>query len=260
MKKLAMCIVMSALAACSSAPTTAVDEPRALQPDEGIAAVVLDAPARIQQVQFAPRFPGGSSFEVPDTQGGATLYLVPVKAGRYCLQHFFFNGGTSKSETDVACFTVIAGHITYTGNIVPWLQDIGEGKSFITVDEHHQPAMFMKLLQASYPKMAAAYPLAAPPPVPPGVEAPSSADELGFWYQNGDDRSQTLNVQNNTAWRMKITRLKLYDSENLAQACSDSKLDLDIGPFETRKIMTFTPADQQQNYTYRFQYWDENAQ
>jgi hypothetical protein len=236
------------------------DAPRTLQPDEGIAAVVLDAPARIQQVQFAPRFPGGSSFEVPDTQGGATLYLVPVKAGRYCLQHFFYDRGTSRSETDVACFTVIAGHITYSGNIVPELQDIGEGKSSITVDQHHQPAMFMKLLQANYPKMAAAYPLAAPPPVPPGVEAPSSADELGFWYQNGPDRSQTLNVQNNTAWRMKITRLKLYNCENLAQPCSDSKMDLELGPFETRKIMTFTPADQQQAYTYRFQYWDDYMQ
>jgi hypothetical protein len=257
----AACAVVgiSLLAGCASQPTVA-DDPQPLKAGEGIAAVVLDAPYRIQQMQFAPRFQGGSKFEVPDTQGGATLYMVPVKAGRYCLQHFFYNGGMVNSTEDLGCFTVIAGHITYSGDIVPELRQFGEGNNTtVYTRQDHEPTIFRRLLQTGYPKMAAAYPVAAPAPaqVQKGMDPPSSTSELGFWYGFNPDGTEVVNTQNNTSWTIKITHLQLSDCENLAQPCSDMQLNLVLGPFESSKVLTLGPADKHKSYTFRFQYWDD---
>ena len=258
MKSHVVLAVVLALAACSSQPTVS-DDPQPLPPGEGIAAVVLDAPERIQEIQFAPRFSGGSKFEVPDTQGGATLYLLPVKAGRYCLQHFYYHGSRVNSTEDLGCFTVIAGHITYSGDIVPELGEFSShDNTTLYTRMDHEPTMFRRLL-AGYPKMAAAYPVAAAAPVTlqEGVEPPSKDAELGFWYEFGPDRTESIDVQNNTAWNMKITHLQLVDCENLAQPCADMPLNQVLGPFESRKLLTLGPADQHKEYSFRYQYWDE---
>jgi hypothetical protein len=262
MKSHAALAAVLALGACSSQPLVS-DDPRPLQSGEGIAAVVLDAPSRIQEVQFAPRFPGGSKFEVPDTQGGAALYLVPVKAGRYCLDHFYYNGGMVKSDEDLGCFTVIAGHITYSGDVVPELGEFSaRDNTTVYTRQDHEPALFRRLLQAGYPKMAAAYPLAAPAPasLQPGMDPPSADAELGFWYEFGADGTESIDVQNNTSWSMKITHLQLSDCENLAQPCADLPLNLTLGPFESRKLLTLGPADKRKQYTFRYRYWDEIVQ
>jgi hypothetical protein len=253
---------LSLLAGCGTQPIVA-DDPRPLQADEGIAAVVLDAPYRIEQVQFAPRFPGGSKFEVPDTQGGAALYLVPVKAGHYCLQHFHYSGTTVNSTEDLGCFTVISGHITYSGDIVPELSNFNQGHdTTVYTRQDYEPTIFRRLLQAGYPKMADAYPIAAPAPVKlqEGAEPPSADAELGFWFEFGRDRAETLEVQNNTSWTIKITHLQLLDCENLAQPCSDMPLNLLLGPFESHEVLTLGPADKDKAYTFRYQYWNEIVQ
>jgi hypothetical protein len=222
--------------------------------------VVLDAPERIREVQFTPRFPGGSEFDVPDTQGGATLYLIPVKAGRYCLQHFYYHAHPVKSSEDLGCFTVVAGHITYSGDIVPELKQFNSrDNTAIYTRQDHEPKLFHSLLQAGYPKMAAAYPVAAPAPVSlqPGMDPPSADAELGFWYEFGPDQSESINVQNNTSWDVKVTHLQLVECENLAQPCADLPLEVVLGPFESRKLLTLGPADPRKPYSFRYQYWDE---
>lgn len=253
-------VLLLVLTGCGSQPV-AVDQAVVLQADEGVAAVVMDAPDRISKIQFTPRFPGGSKFEVPDTQGGPSLYLVPEKAGRYCLQHFTYHGGRVESQEDLGCFTVIAGHITYSGDIEPELQNYSEGNSTTIFTKNvHNLAQFRELLKANYPKLAAAYPLAAAAPPPAGIDPPSADDEIGSWMQQDDkDRTYTIYVQNNTAWNMKLTRFRLYDCENLAQACDDKKLDLSLAPFETRKVLTVGPADAHASYNFRYQYWHEEA-
>jgi hypothetical protein len=50
-------------------------------------------------------------------------------------------------------------------------------------------------------------------------------------------------VQNNTAWNMKISHLQLLECENLAQPCVDMPLNVMLGPFESRKLLTLGPAD-----------------
>jgi hypothetical protein len=258
MKRHAVLAVVLSLAACGTQPVVS-DDPQPLAPGDGIAAVVLDAPDRIQEIQFAPRFPGGDKFEVPDTQGGATLYLVPVKAGRYCLEHFYYHRAAVKSVEDIGCFTVVAGDITYSGDIVPQLEDFNSrDNTTIYTRLDHEPTLFRRLL-AGYPKMAAAYPLAAAAPVSlqEGVDPPSKDAELGFWYEFGPDQSESINVQNNTSWNMKITHLQLSDCQNLAQPCTDVPLNVTLGAFESRKLMTLGPADKHKDYNFQYQYWDE---
>ena len=258
MKSHAALAALLVLTACSSQPIVS-DDPKPLQADEGIAAVVLDAPERIQEIQFAPRFPGGSKFEVPDTQGGAALYLVPVKAGRYCLQHFYYHGGAINSVEDLGCFTVVAGHITYSGNIVPELENFNShDNTTLYTRMDHQPTMFRRLL-AGYPKMAAAYPVAAAAPatLQEGMDPPSKDAELGFWYEHGPDQTESIDVQNNTSWNMRISHLQLKGCENLAQPCADIPLNLVLGPFESRKLLTVGAADQKKAYRFSYEYWDD---
>src|ERR1700741_753079 len=95
-----MLIAMLSLAGCASQQIVS-DQTTTLQPDQGIAAVVLDEPARIRQVTYQARDPGGHDFEVPDTSGGATLLLTPVKAGRYCLKHMKYGRIMFNSQGDI---------------------------------------------------------------------------------------------------------------------------------------------------------------
>jgi len=231
------------------------DQTTALQPDQGIAAVVLDAPDRIRQVTYQARDPGGHDFEVPDTSGGAALLLTPVKAGRYCLKHMKYGRIMFNSQGDIGCFSVVAGHITYGGEIVPMFpSDTSPNAGPAVIDRRYDHHQFSGLLQG-FPTLSAAYPVAAAAAPPAGVEAASADDELGFSYQNEKDGSQTMYVQNNTAWGMTLTHMRLYDCDNLAQSCADMPLNLALKPFETRKVMTFTAADKSGVFHYRFEYW-----
>ena len=59
---------------------------------------------------------------------------------------------------------------------------------------------------------------------------------------------------------MKVTHLQLSDCENLAQPCADLPLDMTLGPFESRKLLTLGPADPHRAYSFRYRYWDERVQ
>src|SRR5574337_519334 len=113
-------IIISIAMLCGCASTSELaNKPVQLQPGQGIAAIVLDAPNRITQIKYTAKGANGSGFEVPDTKGGPSLYLVPVQAGRYCLQHFRYWRTIFDSVQDLGCFTAVAGQITYAGTIVP---------------------------------------------------------------------------------------------------------------------------------------------
>ncbi len=243
------------LSACSSVPVLD-DQPLPLQSGQGIAAVTLDASQRIQQLKFAPRFKGGKSFEVPDTEGGPSIYLLPVQAGRYCLQHFYYDHHSVESKEDLGCFTVMEGHITYSGTIVPETQRFNSSdEPTVYTSHYYYPDTFLKLLQAHYPKMAAAYPLAAAPAAPEGAKASSGDHELSAWTV-GDDKAQvhTVFIRNNTSWKVKLERFVVGDCVNLQQSCGEQQLDTVLAPFEVRQIEVFTPADKHAGFGYSYSY------
>ncbi|MGE5624177.1 MAG: hypothetical protein ACM3ZT_01360 [Bacillota bacterium] len=247
-------LLIAFLGGCGSNPVV-VDAPAALQPDQGVAAVVLSAPDRITKIKFAPRFKGGDSFEVPDTLGGAALYLVPVKAGRYCLENFFYNNTNFKSVKDLSCFTVVAGHITYGGEVEPELNTYSNERTVGMYTKHEYDSQFFhQLLQEKFPKMAAAYPLAGPAPLPAGIKPPSQDKELSTWVQMDPDHGHSVYVQNNASWTVVLERFQLLGCENVAESCGEQTLDLELAPFETRRIMTINPADPKQPFYYQYQY------
>lgn len=242
------------LCGCGSQPVT-VDEMPALQPDEGIAAVVMNAPDPIWQISFAPRFSGGKSFEVPDTRGGPSLYLVPVKAGRYCLDRFRYEHTRVQSREDLGCFTVIAGHLTYGGEIVPEIQDRNSASNIVYTDQRYEMQRFQEMLRAQFPRTAAAYPLAAPAAPPAGTQPPSNEDEVALWERDNADHTATLFAQNNAAWPVRLVHFELYNCVNVKQPCDRQTLNLQLAPFETRELVTLSAADPTEGYQYRYS-WD----
>ena len=243
------------LAACASAPMLQ-DQPLQLQPGQGIAAVSLDAPQRIQQMKFSPRFKGGSSFEVPDTQGGPSLYLLPVQAGRYCLQHFYYDHNSIESKEDLGCFTVVEGKITYSGTIVPETgQFNGSGATTLYTSHYYYPASFHEMLKASYPKLAAAYPLAEAPAAPEGARVTPPGHELSAWTV-ADDKTQVnaVFIRNNTSWSVKLERFLVSECVNVQQPCGERKLDIVLAPFEVRQIATLSAADKHAGFSYSYNY------
>lgn len=241
------------LLACSTTPVFD-GQPLQLQPGQGIAAVTLDASQRIQQLKFAARFKGGKTFEVPDTAGGPSIYLVPVQ-GRYCLQHFYYDHNSIESREDLGCFTVVEGKITYSGTIVPETQRFNSGdETTIYTSHYYRPNVFRNMLVASYPKLSAAYSLAEAPAAPEGVKVSSGDKELSSWIVTEDKTHHTVYIRNNTSWSVKPQRFTVTDCANLQQPCGDQGLDTVLAPFEVRKIETFSPADPQADFSYTYNY------
>lgn len=243
------------LTGCGSIPVLD-DQPLQLQPGQGIAAITLDAPQRIQQMKFAPRFKGGSAFEVPDTQGGPSLYLLPVQAGRYCLQHFYYDRHSVESKEDLGCFTVVEGHLSYSGTIVPETQQFnGSGATTLYTSHYYYPGSFEQMLTTRYPKLAAAYPLAEAPAAPEGVKIGSPDHELSTWTEEDPlTHVHTIFIRNNTSWDVKLERLTLTDCVNIDQPCDEHKLDTVLAPFEIRQIMSIGPTDKHMGFSYSYNY------
>lgn len=235
------------LAACASNVLQA-DKPVQLLPGQGIAGIVLNAPTRITQISYQGKSPGTKGFEVPDTQGGWTLYLVPVPAGRYCLQHFLYWRTVFNSDQDLGCLTVLSGKISYGGDIVPSiLPDHAE------TDRQYAPIPFNDELHKQYPAIAAAYPLAASAPPPAGVELNLIQDRISMWGVNtADGSSQELYLRNNTSWSLKVTGVTLSGCENVKQTCGAIPLDIVLEPFATQRMFVVDPADAKRPYSHRY--------
>lgn len=228
------------------------DTPVTLQPHQGIAAVVLNAPNRITQITFTAKDPGGSDFEVPDTQGGPSLYLVPVVAGRYCLKHFRYWRAVFNSVQDLGCFTVIAAHITYTGDLVP-----SQELSGAILDQQYNPDGFLTMLHQQYPVIAKLYPIAAAPAPPASVNATSAIYPISTWVTDLAGRNaQAIFVQNNTSWSQKIVSFRLFRCVNVKQVCGTRQMDVVVGPFARKELTVIEPAGEgayQYQYDYQYQ-------
>ena len=249
-------LAILATVCCACASTSELtDKPVQLQPGQGIAAIVLDAPNRITQIKYVAKDPGGSSFEVPDTQGGPSLYLVPVRAGRYCLQHFRYWRTIFESVQDLGCFTAVAGKITYAGTIVP-----SPSLSGAQTDQQFNPEEFDSMLHQKYSVIVGMYPVTAAPPLPAGVNATSQTDVLSTWVQNiTGSVAQGIYVQNNSSWTLEVTDFNLTDCVNTKPACGSRQLNVNIGPFSRKQLMVVEPADAHAAYSYQYSYHYDNV-
>lgn len=237
------------LSGCASNVLQA-DKPVQLLPGEGIAGIVLEAPTRITQITYKGMSPGTKDFEVPDTQGGWTLYLVPVPAGRYCLQHFVYWRTTFRSDQDLGCLTVLPGKISYGGDIMPSIM-----ADHAETDQQYNPFPFIDGLKKQYPVLAAEYAVAAAAPPPAGVELNLVQDATSVWAVNTADRkSQEIYVRNNTSWSLKVTDVTLSECENLKQTCDKADLSIVLEPFATQRVFMVQPLDSMKPYSYRYDY------
>lgn len=247
-------ILMVSLAGCASTGELA-DKPVQLQPDQGIAAIMLDAPHRITQITYVAKDKHGTDFEVPDTRGGPALYLVPATAGRYCLKHFRYWRVVFRSTEDLGCLTVVAGHITFGGVIVPSIQP----EQAIT-DQQFKPDAFATLLHQQYPVLAGLYPLASAPQPPAGVDATPPTSRLSTWTQEVPGKqAQAIYVQNNTSWSIELTDLDIVLCSNTNVSCGEHTLNVVLKPFSRREIMTISANDASKDFSYRYDFSYLNA-
>lgn len=156
------------LCGCGLAP---IDDDQAvtLGPDQGIAAVVLDALNPISQFTIESTDPKGATIKVPSAPIGVSLYLFVVPAGRYCVSRY--SVGMTNIRTDSPghgdCFDVVAGKIAYSGNLAPrafnsggtWVRNELVGYDIRTLQNFEWP-QFEKKLRDEHPVLAAKYPIA----------------------------------------------------------------------------------------------------
>lgn len=242
-------ISLAALWGCASTGELA-DQPVQLKPGQGIAAVVLDAPNRITQIKYLAKSAHGTSFEVPDTQGGPSLYLVPVQAGRYCLRHFRYWRTVFDAVQDLGCFTAVAGQITYAGTIVP-----SPTLSGAQTEQQFNPLEFEAMLHQQYPVIAGLYPVATAPAPPPGSHATPGSNLLSTWLEYArQPQVQKIYVQNNASWSVELVTLHLYDCSNVKPACGTSVLHTTLGPFARQELMTVAPAQAGEPYSFEYDF------
>ena len=152
-------VLSLALVACSIAPLQQ-DQTVRLAPGQGLAAVTFDTLDPLTHVVVASKS-GFTKLEITDVPAGQNIYLFTVPAGEYCFTRFQFSQWslTARSGHDLACFTVVAGGLAYSGTLAPRV----EGKNIV----NHQvpdPPGFRILLQQQYPQVARQFP--APPDAP----------------------------------------------------------------------------------------------
>lgn len=226
------------------------DKPLQLQPGQGIAGIVLDAPNRITQIEYTAKDAKGAGFEVPDTKGGPSLYLVPVQAGRYCLQHFRYWRTIFDSVQDLGCFTAVAGQITYAGTIVP-----SPYLSGAQTDQQFNPSEFEAMLHQQYPVIAALYPVASASAPPPNSNATPASNLLSTWVQNvPNQQAQSIYVQNNASWTVELVSLRLYECSNIRPACGTTELRVTLGPFARKELMKVEPAHSEESYSFMYDF------
>ncbi|MGH8371551.1 MAG: hypothetical protein ACRETO_02310 [Gammaproteobacteria bacterium] len=248
--RFATCAILWAVLAGCASTSELKDQPFKLSADQGIAAIVLNAPHRITQIAYAAKDKGGTSFEVPDTDGGPTLYLVPVHAGRYCLKHFRYWQVVFNSTEDLGCLTVVAGHITYGGDIVPSIQP-----DQAVTDQQFNVVKFTGMLHKGYPLLSQMYPLAVAPAPPANVDATPSTYAASTWIQNiPGTRTQGVYFQNNTSWTLELTNFYMLECKNTTPDCGTIKLNIRLAPFGRKQLLVVKPTAQDKAYEYRYDY------
>ena len=145
--------VTLALTACTVAPLQQ-DQPVTLPSGDGLAAVTLDTLDPLNHIAIAASH-GFTKLEIVSVPVGQHVYLFSVPAGEYCLTRFQFNqwSFTAKKGGDLACFTVAAGALAYSGTLAPRV----EGKTIVS-HQVQDPVGFRIMLQQQYPAVARQFP------------------------------------------------------------------------------------------------------
>ncbi|HSC48010.1 MAG TPA: hypothetical protein VLG68_07980 [Gammaproteobacteria bacterium] len=135
------------------------DQDTNLQPDQGIAAVILDTldPLNAIYIKSADNN-SAPTIEINHVDIGVHLFAFVVPAGSYCITRYSFGNYyiTQSDPKHGVCFDVIAGKVAYSGNLAPRVHGGG-----IYVDQNYDWPGFKKMFKEQYPKLAA-YPIVTP--------------------------------------------------------------------------------------------------
>ncbi|HEX2667191.1 MAG TPA: hypothetical protein VHP13_02355 [Gammaproteobacteria bacterium] len=247
---------VAALAACSIVPVTPI-QPGAsahLQPNEGIAAVVMDTLDPVSQIHLIPIDGNGKGLNLPSMPAGKSLALFQVPAGTYCLQEFQFGRWHffARSGVRLGCFQVPEGRIAYSGNLQPRAGD--DDNAYVR--QEYSPRQFLATLQSQYPSLAAAYPTAGPDPVADDEKDLNDIDqEMASWVTTTDGgKTQLIYFRNNTNWPLKLSEFNFENCVNIKPSCAPAKPDLLVAPRTTVMYLKVEPADPKRYYNFQFHY------
>jgi len=252
--------VLALLTGCASVlgqPPISPGQSVRLQPGEGIAALLMDTYDPVTQVRLESPDEKNPVLVLPSMAAGRTLALFAVPAGVYCLKQF--NSGRFQFRSrglDVGCFQVTAGHISYSGNMVP-MDDPRptSGAHGAVTDQQYQATAFLDLLKQQYPEMAAAYPTAGPSPASEGGEQNDIYQAVATWYvESADHESFDVFFRNNTNWDLVLDHFEITTCDNIKQPCGTRTVSLPLAPNTTVKYMTIEQADVRQAYQFDYNY------
>lgn len=254
--RIAIWSTVAVWAGCSNIQPLQQGEPPRLGKGEGLAAVMMDTADPLSEVFIRPAGGNGTALEIPSIPVGQNVYLFKAPAGNYCFQQFhygdilFFGRGA-----DLDCFNVPAGELGYSGDLAP---RVVNGQ--VIIHQNYDFDAFQRLLKKQYPQIAAQFLRPAPPPAP-GMPAPAqparceATQQVCAWTQTvAGSRSQTIFLENNTLWPIRIRVFQLYDCRNLRQACTTKRVNIRLRPHASAKVLTVDPANPLGAYAYQFRY------
>lgn len=244
------------LAACASVRPIRQDQPLALAPGDGIAAVQFYALSPLTQAQIVSAHSGGETMNIPSVPAGPSTYLFDVPAGRYCLQRFWvgklliFHKGQY-----VDCFDVPAGALGLSGIYTPhWVN--GEVMASRSPDFAYAVAQ----LKREYPRIAAQFlppeSAAVATDAVPSTAPPSGTHRISAWVvRQTYPLEDTVYLRNNSKWAAIITRFELYNCANVLMVCMTMHPYLELLPHQTRVFIQIPPADPQESFTFDYRYY-----
>jgi hypothetical protein len=131
-----------------------------LEPNEGIAAVVIDALDDLNNISITGTDKNGKTLTISKSPKGVHLYIFKVPAGTYCLNRYYY-GFTEIVMNDQEhgdCFDVIAGKIAYSGNFAPRAYD----RYRVMTEQNYDWKWFESVIKEEYPNLIAQYPIVTP--------------------------------------------------------------------------------------------------
>lgn len=151
-------VLLMSLAGCGLDPVQP-DQAITLQPDQGIAAVVIDSldPLNAIYIKSADN-DRAPMIEIQHVDAGIHLFVFILPPGNYCVTRFSYRNYriTQSDPKHGVCFYVIVSKIAYSGNLAPRAYN-GE----VYVDQNYEWSAFQKTLRDQYPKLAG-YPVVTP--------------------------------------------------------------------------------------------------
>jgi hypothetical protein len=139
------------LAGCGGTEPVHPDQEVALQPGDGVAAVVFDTLDSLNSIVIKSPDHKDQELSVGFVDKGIHMLVFEVPAGTYCLSKFHtgFYVFTQKDQTHGICWDVVPGKVAYSGNLAPraYGQDVFTGQNY-------DWAMFKKNFKEQYPKLA----------------------------------------------------------------------------------------------------------